>query len=132
MKNNFRLILRVGIFIFLAAVPFLAIAQNISVVPVNNCSKYGDCDFNDLVGLANNIIQFCIVAGSIVFAIMFMYAGYIYLTAVGDTGKISKAHTYFWNSIIGFVIMLSAWLLVDFILTSLLGGEAVKLKILSK
>jgi len=49
-----------------------------------------------------------------------MYAGYLYLTAVGDTGQISKAHGLFKNAIIGFIIILVAWLLVDFILTALL------------
>ena len=79
----------------------------------------GDCTFPKLMEMANNIIKFCIVLGSSVFAIVFMYAGYLYLTAMGDTGQISKAHGLFWNAIIGFVIMLAAWLFVDFIFTAL-------------
>jgi hypothetical protein len=54
---------------------------------------------------------------------MFAYAGYLYLTAMGNSGQISKAHTVFLDAIIGFIIMLSAWLFVDFILTALLKGD---------
>lgn len=86
------------------------------------------CDFTTLIALGNNIIRFCIITGTSVFSIMFMYAGFKYLTANGNPGQISTAHNYFLNAIIGFVIMLSAWLLVDFIFKSLLkpsGGASV-------
>lgn len=98
--------------IVIVSVPLFAYAA-LEIVPCDGVTKA--CDFNALVQLGNNIIKFCIVTGTSIFSIMFMYAGYEYLTAMGDTGKITKAHTYFWNAIVGFVIMLSAWLLVDFI-----------------
>lgn len=81
------------------------------------------CDFSALIGLANTVIRFLIILGTSVFSFMFMYAGYLYLTALGNTGKISKAHGIFWDAIIGFCIMLAAWLFVDFIFTSLVPSD---------
>ena len=107
--------------IVLVSLPVFAYAA-MEIVPCGNPGQ-PDCDFNQLLKLGNNVIRFCIITGTSVFSIMFMYAGFEYLTAMGDTGKISKAHTYFWNAIIGFVIMLSAWLLVDFILTVLVKAK---------
>ncbi len=107
----------------LVSVPLYVFAATPStgLIPCGNVGQ-PDCDFKMLLQLGNNLIKFCIILGTSVFTIMFMYAGFEYLTAMGDTGKISKAHTYFWNAIIGFVIMLSAWLLVTFILKMLLNS----------
>ena len=105
--------------IVLATLPFLAHAQLPSLIVCDG----PDCNFSSLVGLANNIIRFLIILGFSVFSIMFMYAGWLYLTAVGNTGQISKAHTLFLDAIIGFIIMLAAWLLVDFILTAFVKGN---------
>jgi hypothetical protein len=91
-----------------------------------------DCDFSKLILLINNVIQYLIFLATSIFSIVFMYAGYLYLTAMGDMGKVSKAHKLFWSAIIGFVIMLCAWLLVDFILTALVTNNPEKYRILSK
>ena len=118
------------IFVYSAVLPNL-IPCDPSPIPGASGAK-GDCDFSALITMANNIIKFCIVLGTSVFAIVFMYAGYLYLTAMGDTGQISKAHGLFWNAIKGFVIMLAAWLLVDFILTALIPNNSSDYRLLSK
>ena len=107
-----------------AVLPSLIVCDPLSNVP---------CTFSSFVGLANTIIKFFIILGTSVFTIMFMLAGFEYLTANGNSGKISKAHSYFFDSIIGFVIMLAAWLFVDFILSALLkSGTAGDYRLLGK
>lgn len=88
-------------------------------------SSLTPCTYESLIALGNKIINFCIVTGTSIFALIFMYAGFLYLTANGDTAQISKAHGFFWNAIVGFVIMLSAWLIVDFILTNLISSSKI-------
>ena len=124
MKAKYiRLLILSGTFIF----PLFGFAAAGGLIPCDG----PDCNFASLVELGNRIIKFCIIAGTSVFSIMFMYAGYEYLTAMGDTGKISKAHTYFTNAIYGFIIMLAAWLIVDFILKSLIdSGSLSKYRLL--
>ncbi len=101
-------------------IPFFAGASFIVCDPVpTQGGPAVPCTFNSLLGLANLLIKFCITIGLSLFSIMFAYAGFLYLTAVGNEGKIKQAHTIFFDAIIGFVIMLGAWLLVDFIFSAL-------------
>ena len=52
-------------------------------------------------------------------AIAFAWAGFLYLSARGNPGQISKAHGIFLNVAIGLGIVLIAWLAVDQILKAL-------------
>ncbi len=74
------------------------------------------CDFNDLMRLGQTIIDFLIfkIAAPIA-ALMFAYAGFLYITAGGNEGQVGKAHGIFMNVAVGFVIALAAWLLVNFV-----------------
>lgn len=126
MKNLLRILI-----VIVAILPLFVSAQTFIVC--NPAPPSGtDCDFSKLILLANNIIKYCIVLGTSIFSIVFMYAGFLYMTARGDTGQISKAHGLFWDAIIGFVIMLAAWLLVDFILVSLVKNNPGNYRLLSK
>ena len=78
------------------------------------------CDMCDLVGLANNIISFAIYLAVIVATIMFIVAGLKYVTAGGDPSKISSAHKIFRNVFIGLVLVLTAWLIIELIMTTFL------------
>lgn len=73
------------------------------------------CEFKHAIELVQSVINFIIVIAAPIAAIMFAYAGWLYITAGGDTGKVSKAHSIFWTVFVGFVIMLSAWLIVKYI-----------------
>jgi hypothetical protein len=45
-----------------------------------------------------------------------------WLSGIGDTGKVSKAHSIFFYAVFGLVIALAAWLIVKAIVTGL-GGD---------
>ncbi len=98
----------------------------------NICEGW-DCQACDLVSLAETMIDFLILISSIVGALLFMYAGFLYVTASGSREKISSAHSIFTNVAIGFIIMLSAWLIVDTVMRllvkdSFLGGPWNKIQ----
>jgi hypothetical protein len=120
--NNMKYLIRFFV-VFAFCVPFLASAQLPSLIVCDPVDPAKPCNFSSLITLANTIIEVLIILGTTVFSIMFMYAGFLYLTANGNTGQISKAHGLFWNTIIGFVIMLLAWALIDFILMVLVKGQ---------
>lgn len=94
-------------------VPAVAHAQ---LVP---CSG-ADCGFEDLVILAQRVINFLIfnIAAPLA-AVSFAVAGFMYMTAKGNEAQHAKAKSIFVYVFIGFVIALSAWLIVNFIVTSL-------------
>lgn len=85
------------------------------IVPCSN-----KCDFGDIVVGINRIIQVVFIVLAVPLAtILFAYAGFLYITAVGDEGKIKSAHRIFLNVLIGLVLMASAWLIISVIVTTL-------------
>ncbi len=95
------------------------VAQSAGIVP---CGDIGEdqCRFNDIVYLIQNIMEFVILYLIIpAAAITFMYAGFLYLTSLGDTTKVTKAKTAMLNLVYGIIIVLGAWLAVATILTFL-------------
>ncbi|MBU4536903.1 pilin [Patescibacteria group bacterium] len=88
---------------------------------VPDCGNIYACNFCDLIILVNNIINFIIYLSVPISAMMFAYAGVMYLS--GDPGKISNAHGIFRNVALGLVFILGAWLLVNLITSSLLKAD---------
>lgn len=83
-----------------------------------------DCNFNDLITLIGNVLRYLIyMVATPIAAIMFAIAGYYYLTAGEDAGKVKKAHDIFISVLWGFGIMLIAWALVSFIFNFFTDGS---------
>ena len=62
--------------------------------------------------LIKGIISFIINLSIPVSAALFIYAGFLYVTAVDDSGKVNKAKDIFKTTFWGFVIILGAWVIV--------------------
>jgi hypothetical protein len=69
------------------------------------------CNFAALIDMINRVINYLIIIATALSAIAFAYAGWLYLTAGDNSGQVSKARTIFMDVAIGFVIILSGWLL---------------------
>lgn len=81
------------------------------------------CDFNALMTLFNRVINFIFYISIPLAAISFSWAGYLYLSAAGNTSQIEKAHGIFKTVLIGFIFIISAWLIVYTITHTLLSDE---------
>lgn len=81
------------------------------------------CDFNALMKLLNRAMNFILYMSIPLAAISISYAGYLYISAAGDTGKIETAHKMFGKIIWGFVFVLAGWLIVYSIMSMLLGAD---------
>jgi len=81
------------------------------------------CGFDDFIGTINRIINWIISIATIIFAISFIYGGFLYTTSAGDTGQQQKARDILWSTLKGFVIILIAWLIIYTILKQLIGSE---------
>ncbi|MFA6273175.1 MAG: putative Ig domain-containing protein [Candidatus Paceibacterota bacterium] len=120
MRFSLSIIIFTLLFIAIAA-PFSAQAvwtPGDAIVPCDGSVTH-PCDFNALIVLTNNIIDFLIYLSVLIAVAMFAYAGFLYLTSVGDTGKMKEAHTIFTNAAYGFIFVLAAWLIVTLILSAL-------------
>jgi len=81
-----------------------------------------DCSFCNLVHMANIIIKWLFGFMFLLFAVMMVMAGVGLITSGGDTVALDNAKSKFRNAIIGVIIVMAAWLLVDTIMRGLLKG----------
>ncbi len=82
-----------------------------------------DCQACHLVQLGQNIIEWLITVMTFVIALVFVAGGFQMVTSGGDSGAVSSAREKMTNAIIGLMIMLLAWLIVDTALKMLLKPE---------
>jgi hypothetical protein len=79
-----------------------------------------ECKFEHLIEMVNRIITFLLLKIAAPLAtISFVWAGILYVTAAGDSSKISKAHGIFKNVLIGLILAFGAFLIVTAITKSL-------------
>ena len=118
------LIIIFSVFIFS---PFVFVSAQNGIVP---CGGEGqpDCDFNQLIILIQSIINFLLFIAAPIAAVMFAYAGWLYLSAAGNQGQVEKAHKIFTTVFMGIVIALAAWLIVNVISTVLLKPDFISIK----
>jgi hypothetical protein len=81
------------------------------------------CDFNKFVDLVNNVINIIVIISIPAATVGFVWIGLTILTAQGNVGKITEAKRIAWNLMVGFIIILSAWLIVHIITSALLKPE---------
>lgn len=107
--------------------PFVASAAGLFGPIVPQCGTVKGatqmCGFCDFVTLAQNIMNFIVAFSVMVGTLMIVYAGFLYVTAFSNPGQVSKAHRVFTTVIIGLVIVLASWLIVNVIMTTFLNGN---------
>ena len=74
------------------------------------------CQACSLAQLVQNIINFIIGLSIPVAAALFAWAGILYFTSAGDTRKRQQAKDIFKNAFIGFIIIITAWLVINTLL----------------
>jgi uncharacterized membrane protein HdeD (DUF308 family) len=81
-----------------------------------------ECTACDFVKLGNSLLVWLIGVLMVVFAIIAAYAGFRLVTSAGNVEAKSDAKSKLTNAIIGLIIVLAAWILVDTIMRGLLSG----------
>lgn len=84
------------------------------------------CTLGHLNQLVQSILNLVFMFGGLIVAGMFMYAGFLLITSVGDVSKIQKAKEIFRRVIVGFLIMFLAYLTVKNLLEKLDLDTSVK------
>ncbi|PCI29719.1 hypothetical protein COB52_02300 [Candidatus Kaiserbacteria bacterium] len=80
-----------------------------------------DCGFDDLIQIGQDLLTFMIGLGIIISAVMFAYAGWLFFSGGGNEAKITKGKGIFTAVVIGLIILLVAWLVIDTLLKTLTG-----------
>lgn len=94
---------------------FAADATSGPIVSCNSPEGVGitSCTICAAVTLGQNIINFAIVVAMPIAAILFAYAGLLYMTSGINAAQITRAHTIFKSAAIGFIFVVAGWLIVD-------------------
>ncbi len=78
------------------------------------------CNFPAFIKLIQNVMNFLIFDLALpLAALIFAYAGFLYLTSGANEHNRSKAKGIFWKVLVGFIIALSAWLIVKAVMMGL-------------
>lgn len=109
-------------YIFASALFFLPYVSEAALVACGD-DPLG-CDFCALVQTINNIIQFVIAVLILCCVLIMMYAGFRMVTSTGDPGAVTEAKKLFTNVVIGFVIILASWTVVDTLLKAVMGDQS--------
>jgi len=101
---------------FLYAVPMQAQGLKDSGSALKNIGNSAGIDTTQDVGsVAGGIISAALSLVGVVFLVLMVYAGFLWMTAQGETDQIDKAKKIIISSIIGLVVVLSAYAITSFV-----------------
>jgi cytochrome bd-type quinol oxidase subunit 2 len=79
----------------------------------------------DLAQNIGSMIAIVLNALGVVLLAIFLYAGFLWMTAAGDSKQTQKAKDMMRNAVVGLIIVLSARILAVFVIDRLVGDEGV-------
>lgn len=73
-------------------------------------------DYGCVLQVVENLINFGITLSTILFTIYLVITGFSFITSAGSSEARSRAKTRFTNVFVGLVVLLCAWLVVDYVM----------------
>lgn len=87
------------------------------------CSVDSKATANDLLNTVKNVINVILGILGIVAVIVVILGGFTFITSQGDAGKVMKGrNTILWG-VVGFIVALASFLIVNFVLVNVVGGS---------
>ncbi|QQR65346.1 transglycosylase SLT domain-containing protein [Candidatus Kaiserbacteria bacterium] len=122
MTTNHRILFTTALFLLTASVTYAA-----GLVPCGGGPPESMCRVCDFVAMGQGLMTWFIGASASIVALMFAFGGMKMVMSAGNTGKVSEGKEMMSNSIIGFFILLGAWLIVNTILMTVMSdGKGVE------
>ena len=82
-----------------------------------------NCSVCDIATMAQNVLNTGIYLAVFLSAVLFAWAGWEALTAAGSAEKMGNAKSIFSNVVLGLVIILAGWLVVDTLMKTMTKGS---------
>ncbi len=128
MRKGIITTLSIAILLAQLAMPFLALAAEttnfLNIVPCGQSSDPNiatNCGLDHFIIVIRNIINALIILAIPMTMIVLTWIGIILLTAQGDSGKITRAKATLWKVVVGFIILVTAWLVVQALYLAITG-----------
>lgn len=90
-----------------------------------NIAYGGTPPATDITGVISNLVTTVIGLLGIAFFLLLLYAGFLYLTALGDEDKVAKAKRLIASGVIGMIIILSAYAVASYVESQVAGSADV-------
>ena len=101
-------------------------SKNPGAANIAACNIDPDHKGDDLISDTNKIINVVIGVLGVVAVVVVIYGGFLFLTAQGDPGKIKKGKDSITWGIIGLIIALLSWSIINFVLSSTMSAPAAQ------
>lgn len=101
--------------------PQETLAQFGPIVP--DICKACPCGFGGVLAIVQNVMNFLIAIGIIIATLIIVWGGILYVLSPANPENRSTANKMLINAVVGLLITLSAWLVVDFVMKTLYGGQ---------
>lgn len=102
--------------------PFVAEAQFGPIIP--EACRACPCGFAGVLAIIQNVVNFLIALSIMVATIIMVWAGGLYILSATNPESRSTANKMLINAAVGLLIVLSAWLIVDFVMKTLYKNES--------
>jgi hypothetical protein len=99
-----------------AANPF----QNAQSLSQNVGQQAGVGNQQDLPVIVGRVINILLGFIGIILLLLILYAGFLWMTAQGDDGRVKKARAIISNAVVGLIILVAAFAISNFVLGSLI------------
>jgi hypothetical protein len=100
--------------------PAITIAAGLVPIVPQDCNGTGGCQsVCEIAQLAQNVLNDAIYMAIFLSAVLFAWAGFLYLTNAANSGQHTRAVEVFKNVAIGLLIILAGWIVVDTIMKTL-------------
>lgn len=76
----------------------------------------------DTMGMVSNVISVALSMLGVIFLVLLIYGGFLWMTARGNEQQVEKAKEVMYSAIIGLVIVLAAYTISYFVVNSLTKG----------
>ena len=109
-------------FAFGVALPANAQSLSDNLDDVQADSDLADAELTEFIG---TLISVFISVLGIVLLILIIYAGFLWMTAGGNSDQVGKAKTIMINSVIGLIVLLAAYAISSFVIEALANAGLV-------
>jgi hypothetical protein len=109
--------------IFTVAVSFLQTTTVMAAEGLVTCTGGDECNFCSFINMVNGLIEWLIIVAVALTVLLLAFAGFRLVTSGGDAAGLEQAKKIFVSSIIGIMIMLAGWTIVDTVLKVTAGGD---------
>ena len=115
MKTNLKRLLFLAIFLTVLIVPYLVFAQTAGHPQANMAQVAAGAGFNPstddttISSIAGTIVNSALGFLGIIFLGLILYAGFLWMTAQGESDKVEQAKKIIKNCVIGLILIICAW-----------------------